>query len=141
MHRVIAGAFRSTLIGALTASLYSISSVAGAATPSGNTQAEIAHLLSYLETSRCEFYRNGSWHGSDEVRAYLERKKNYSMNRSLIGSAEDFIDMAATASSVSGEKYQVRCRSNPSVPSGEWLRAELERFRAARGQQGKTAGP
>jgi hypothetical protein len=71
----------------------------------------------------------------------LEKKKDYLVNRSLIGSAEDFINMAATASSASGEEYQVRCRPSPAVPSGEWLLAELERFRAVRGQQGKTAKP
>jgi hypothetical protein len=130
-----------TLRNVLLLSLLAISSLAGAATPSANAQAEIAHLLSYLETSRCEFYRNGSWHDPQEARAHLEKKKNYLMKRSLIGSAEDFIEKAATASSVSGEKYQVRCRPNPAVPSGEWLRAELERFRAARAQPGKTARP
>ena len=125
----------------LLASLFAISSVAGGSTPSANTQAEIAYLLSYLETSRCEFYRNGSWHDSKAARAHLEKKKNYLLNRALIGSAEDFIEKAATASSVSGEKYQVRCRPNPPAPAGAWLRAELERFRAARDQQGKTARP
>jgi hypothetical protein len=135
------GAFRLTLRTALLASLLAISSVAGAATPSANTQAEIAHLLSYLEISRCEFYRNGAWHDSSEARAHLEKKRNYLMNRAQIGSAEDFIEKAATASSVSGEKYQVRCRPGPAVPSGEWLRAELQRFRGARGQQGQTARP
>jgi hypothetical protein len=141
MHRVIAGAFRATSVAALLASLLWLSSVAAAATPSATTQAEIAHLLSYLETSRCEFYRNGSWHDSREARAHLEKKKNYLMNRAMIGSSEDFIDKAATASSVSGEQYKVRCRPNPPVPSSEWLRAELGRFRDARGQQGKSGPP
>jgi hypothetical protein len=130
-----------SLRSALLVLLVSIGTVAGAATPGTVTQAEIAHLLAYLETSRCEFYRNGAWHDSREARAHLEKKKNYLMKRSLIGTAEDFVDMAATASSVSGDKYQVRCRPSPAVPSGEWLLAELERFRAGRGQQGKTARP
>jgi len=138
---VISGASRWAGTVALLASFLVVSSVVGASMPSANTQAEIAYLLSYLETSRCEFYRNGSWHDSKAARAHLEKKKNYLMSRSLIGSAEDFIEKAATASSVSGEKYQVRCRPDPSAPTGEWLRAELERFRAARGQQGKTARP
>jgi hypothetical protein len=128
-----------SLRSALLVFLLSIGAVAGAATPSANTQAEIAHLLSYLEASRCEFYRNGTWHDSRAARAHLEKKKNYLVNRSMIGSAEDFIRMAGTASSVSGEKYQVRCRPSPAVPSGEWLRAELERFRAARAASTSTA--
>lgn len=118
----------------LLAFLASPGTAAVAAVPSANARVEIAHLLTYLETSRCDFYRNGSWHDSKEARAHLEKKKNYLMKRAVIGTAEDFVDMAATASSVSGEKYQVRCRPSPAVPSGEWLRAELARFRAARGQ-------
>jgi hypothetical protein len=133
--------FRVSLRSALLVFLVSIGTVAGAVTPSTTTQAEIAHLLSYLETSRCEFYRNGAWHDSAEARAHLEKKMSYLVKRSLIGTAEDFIDRAATASSVSGEKYLVRCRPSPAVPSGEWLRAELARLRAARSQQGRTAGP
>jgi hypothetical protein len=141
VHPVVAAAIRSTLIAALLATLLAIGSRAGAATPSATTQAEIAHLLSYLAASRCEFYRNGSWYDPGEARDHLEKKKNYLMNRSLIGSTDDFIDKAATASSVTGERYQVRCRPNPPVPSAEWLRAELERFRAARSPQGKAATP
>jgi hypothetical protein len=128
---VITGGFRVPLRGALLLFLALAGTLAGAAPPSASTQAEIAHLLSYLETSRCEFYRNGTWYDARDARAHLEKKKNYLVNRSLIGSAEDFIDRAATASSVSGEKYQVRCRPSPAVPSGEWLRAELKRYRAA----------
>jgi hypothetical protein len=126
---------------ALLAFVLASSTVAAADVPNAETRAEIAHLLSYLETSRCEFYRNGAWHDSSQARAHLEKKKDYLAKRSLIGSAEDFIERAATASSVSGEKYQVRCRPGPAVPSGEWLRAELQRFRGARGQPGQAARP
>src|SRR4029453_19231433 len=61
---------------------------------------------------------NGSWYDAREARAHVEKKMNYLASRSLIGSAEDFIDRAATASSVSGDEYLVRCASNrwPAVP-------------------------
>mgnify|MGYP001765015338 CR=1 FL=1 len=132
---MITGVFGVQLRSALLlAFLFSTGTTAVAAVPSADTQAEIAHLLTYLESSRCEFYRNGSWYDSKEARAHLEKKRSYLMKRSLIGTAEEFVDMAATASSVSGEKYQVRCRPSAVVPSGEWLRAELARFRAAGGQ-------
>lgn len=130
MYRVSAGVPRVFQRSTLLTILISIGVVAGAASPSSNSRAEIAHLLSYLETSRCEFYRNGTWYDSKEARAHLEKKYAYLMNRTLIGNAEDFIELAATGSSVSGKPYQVRCRPNASVPSGVWLRAELERFRA-----------
>jgi hypothetical protein len=109
-----------------------ISIAAGAASPSASAQDEIAHLLSYVETSGCDFYRNGTWYSAREARAHLEKKYQYLVNRSRVRNAEDFIDKAASSSSVSGEPYQVRCRPNETVPSAAWLRAELDRFRASR---------
>jgi len=106
-----------------------VTPVAHAATPSPATQAEITHLLDYLGNSKCEFYRNGAWHAAADARKHLEKKRDYLLKRSLIGSTEDFINRAATESSISGEKYKVRCKPNPAVPSGEWLRAELRRYR------------
>ena len=126
---------------ALMAVLLLIVAAAAAATPDPAAQAEIAHLLSYLETSGCAFYRNGTWHDAKEARAHLEKKRNYLVNRSLIGSTEDFIAKAATASSVSGEKYLVRCTPDQPVPSGAWLRAELQHFRVAGVEQDKTTKP
>jgi hypothetical protein len=105
------------------------SSVVQAATPSPATQAEITHLLDYLGRSKCEFYRNGTWHAAADARKHLEKKRDYLLQRSLIGSTEDFIDRAATASSMTGEKYQVRCKPSPAVPSADWLKAELGRYR------------
>ena len=111
--------------------------VANAATPSAQTQAEITHLLDYLGGSQCDFYRNGSWHDAPAARAHLEKKRDYLLKRSLIGSTEDFITRAATGSSLTGEKYQVRCKPNPAVPSSEWLRAELKRYRAEGPKRGQ----
>jgi hypothetical protein len=116
---------------ALLALLPAIIGVADAAAPGAAAQAEISHLLSYLGTSGCEFQRNGSWHDARAARAHPEKKYRYLANRSLIGSAEDFIDRAATSSSVTGETYYVRCPPNQAVASADWLRAELERLRAS----------
>lgn len=127
--------------GTLLALGMAIGGVASAAPPSPAALAEIAHLLSHLEASRCAFLRNGTWHDSRDARAHLQKKLDYMMKRSLVGSAEDFIARAATASSVSGAEYQVRCQPAPAVPSSEWLRDELRRFRAAHGGIGKAAGP
>lgn len=141
MHRVITGLFRVPARGALLAFLSLFGTFSGAATPGTNTRAEIAHLLAHLETSGCEFYRNGAWHEAGKARAHLEKKMSYLMNRALIGSAEDFIELAATSSSVSGATYRVRCPSGAAVRSDEWLRAELERYRAATGQHRKASAP
>jgi hypothetical protein len=121
---------RMSCIAALLVYLMAATVPASAGTPSPAAAAEIAHLLAYLGNSGCAFYRNGSWHDAREARTHLETKKNYLLKRSLIGSTEEFIDRAATSSSVSGERYLVRCAPSAPVAASAWLRAELARIRA-----------
>ena len=125
---------RSSLLSPTTAVilLLFVASESGAATPNAATQVEIAHLLTYLGNSGCDFHRNGSWHDASEARVHLKKKMDSLVNRSMVGSTEDFIVRAATTSSISGEKYQVRCRPAPAVASSDWLRDELKRLRAAK---------
>jgi hypothetical protein len=80
-------------------------STSWSAEPDAAARAEIAHLLQYLESSGCQFQRNGSWYPPAR---------------------------AATESSVSGP-YSVKCGAAAPVPSADWLRAELQRFRTTKG--------
>ena len=100
------------------------------AEPPTNVQVEVNFLLGYVEGSGCEFYRNGTWHDSKTAQAHLRDKYKYLAARNLITTTEDFIERAATGSSFSGQPYAVRCNGGAVVPSGQWLRAELARFRA-----------
>lgn len=90
---------------------------------------EIDHLLSHLQSSGCQFNRNGDWHDAADAAEHLQKKLNYALDKGAITSAEDFIDQAATQSSMSGKAYQVRCAQAAPQPSGQWLREELERYR------------
>ena len=103
-----------------------------ASTPAvdGAAKGEIAHLLDYLGSSRCEFNRNGEWHPAAEARSHLQRKLAHLLRREPSLSAEQFIASAASKSSVSGEPYQVRCTDAAALPSGSWFNAELQRYRA-----------
>jgi hypothetical protein len=100
-----------------------------AAMPSATAKAEIDQLLTRLESSGCQFERNGSWHNGAEARAHIERKYRYLLNRQLVGSTEDFILGAATQSSMSGKPYQVKC-GNTQVTSGQWMAEQLKQVRA-----------
>ncbi len=104
---------------------------AWAAPPDAQTQAEISHLLTYLASSDCDFYRNGSWYAAAEARDHLQRKLDYLAKRSLVGTTEDFISRAASSSSMSGEEYLVRCPGATPVKSRVWLAEELVRYRGA----------
>lgn len=96
-----------------------------------NAEAEIGHLLSYLERSECKFFRNGRWHNGQEARAHLEKKYRYLRRRDSITTTEDFIEQVATGSRMSSQFYQVQCDGAELVPSALWLRTELIRFRQA----------
>ena len=104
-------------------------SVASAAPPA-IAQAEINYLLGFIESSGCEFYRNGSRYDSKRAQAHLREKYELLAAADQINTAEDFIEKAATKSSLSGRPYQVRCGGGEAVTTNQWLRQVLARYRA-----------
>lgn len=103
--------------------------VVHAASPK-NTQMEVDFLLGYLAVSGCEFYRNGTWYGSDAAQAHLRKKYAYLAALNMVETADDFIEKAGSESSFSGNAYQVRCNGGAAVTSRKWLSDELARFRS-----------
>ena len=87
--------------------------------------------MSRLEASGCEFNRNGTWHPAAEAKSHLLRKLKYFEDRGAVQTTEQFIDMAASSSSKSGQPYLVRCGNGATVESGQWLRAQLQDARSA----------
>ena len=98
------------------------------ATAASVTDVEIVHLLGYLERSGCAVYRNGRWYSASDARAHLEKKYRYLLDRGLVDTTEDFIDRVATASSMSGEPYRVKCDEHEPISSADWLTKELQRL-------------
>jgi len=90
------------------------------------TAEEIGHLLQYIEQSECVFIRNSEEH--DSVAALEHIRMKYGYVKSRVNTAEDFIEYAATKSSLSGKPYLVRCEG-VDLLTAEWLKAELARFR------------
>ncbi len=101
------------------------------AAPSATAQREIKGLMEALSASSCEFQRNGTWHGRDEARKHLQRKYDYLLERNLAGTAEQFIERAASKSSISGRAYQVRCPGQPVQPAATWFRTKLDALRGS----------
>jgi hypothetical protein len=91
------------------------------------TAAEIAHLLAAVEASQCTFIRNGTPHPSAEARAHMEMK--YRHVRGRVDTAEDFIELVGSQSSITGRPYLVDCTDESQRRSRDWL---LERLRAFR---------
>lgn len=124
--------FRFRLAMLIAAAALGASLDASAAPPAPEVRNEVAQLLAHLESTGCRFFRNGTWHEAREARAHLQRKYDYLAKRGLISSAEDFIDRAATRSSVSGNRYRVRCGAQDAVDGAAWLNDALARQRAVR---------
>ena len=97
-------------------------------------RAEIDAMLAQLESSGCEFNRAGTWHAGAQAKAHLLRKLAYMEGEGTIQSAEQFIELAGSTSSTSGEPYLVRCGSAAPVASAAWLLSQLQAMRSrARG--------
>ena len=97
---------------------------------SAASKAEISALLDRLGASGCQFNRNGTWYSSVKAKSHLTRKLDYLLKRKLVESPEQFIALAGSKSSQSGEEYQVKCGSEPAVSSATWLTAQLKELRA-----------
>jgi len=92
-------------------------------------RAEVDALLARLQSSGCEFNRNGSWYAGAEARAHLLKKLDYLEGKGQVQTTEQFIALGASASSTSGKPYLVRCAGKPAVPSDGWLTGELQQLR------------
>jgi hypothetical protein len=97
--------------------------------PPPAAQAEVEYLLNYIAKSDCEFLRNGSWYDAKRAEAHLRYKYERLVSSDQIRTAEDFIDRAATQSSLSGQPYQVRCTGKDATSTNEWLRDALVKHR------------
>ncbi|MFZ4478269.1 MAG: DUF5329 family protein [Rhodoferax sp.] len=104
-----------------------------AATLAPAARVEIEVLLSRLEVSACDFNRNGSWYQAAQAKAHLLNKLKYLEDRGLVQSAEQFIELGASSSSISGQAYLVRCSGGAAVASRSWLGSQLQLVRSAAG--------
>jgi hypothetical protein len=101
------------------------------AAPSPAAKAEIDYLLSSIASSDCRFYRNGTWYDAKSAAAHLRYKYEIMSAKDLIHDADDFIDKAATKSSLSGSEYAIKCEGVAQVSSRQWLTGLLASYRAS----------
>ena len=117
---------KALLLGGL---LLCVSQIASAA-PTLKTKAEISGLMDALEDSGCRFQRNGSWHDAAEARAHLQRKYDYLLRKDKVDTAEQFIERAASRSSISGRAYRVQCKGMEQ-DAASWFNGQLKRLRSS----------
>ena len=90
------------------------------------TQGEIAHLLSQIAQSDCQFIRNSKTYSPEQAVEHINNKYNYLKNR--IKTTEQFIKYAASRSSITGSDYHIRC-GEVTITSREWLEEQLRMYR------------
>lgn len=87
----------------------------------------IQYLITYVRDSDVQFERNFSGHDSVEAARHIEKK--YQHFKDKIETPEQFIELCATASLVTGKQYQVITKQGDEIPAGQWLNAELDHYR------------
>jgi hypothetical protein len=118
--------FKSSLLALIVA----LSSLPAAhAAPTAAAMIEINHLLGLIEQSSCEFFRNGTWYDGQRAQAHLRAKFDALAATDQIKTAEDFIEKAASKSSMSGQPYQIKCGGGAAMTTGQWFSAALARYR------------
>ena len=110
----------------LLAILVVMSSVAIADVPPGQLS-EVNHLLAFVKNSGCIINRNGTDHPAEEGVSHIEMKYDYF--RDDIKSTEEFIELSATKSTMSGDYYTVKCPGMEVIKTKDWLFEELKQFR------------
>jgi len=91
--------------------------------PSGRVEQTIRHLIAYVSGSDLRFVRNATTYTPVEAAAHMEKK--YRHFRDDIVTAEDFIELCATKSLLSGEPYLVVDSQGNESRTSDWLKAEL----------------
>lgn len=96
-----------------------------------NTESEILYLIQFVETSQCQFERNGTVYDSADAADHLQLK--YRRGQRYADTAEHFIDRLASKSSFSGKPYFIQCKNTEWESVEIWLHKALDNYRHARG--------
>ena len=95
---------------------------------SSSTQLEIEHLLNFIRNSSCIIDRNGNTYAAVKAISHIEKK--YAYFEDEIETTEDFIELSASKSTMSGKYYMVRCGDGEQIRTRDWLLQELTGLRA-----------
>ena len=92
-----------------------------------NVDDTIRYLLDFVSKSDCTFIRNGVPHTGKEAANHFRSK--YEHFESEIKTPEDFIQMSATKSMITGKPYLVKTTDGTVIPCADWLGKVLADYR------------
>lgn len=96
--------------------------------PTARADATIRHLINHVAGSDMRFVRNDSEYTPEEAASHMQKK--YRHFREDISTPEDFIELCATKSLMSGEPYRVIDPKGKERNTSDWLRNELAIYQA-----------
>ena len=87
---------------------------------------KIDFLISSVENLKgAKFIRNGTEHNGKEAAEHLRMKLQ---NVLVIKTADDFIRLCASKSSISGKPYMIRLTDGKTIKSEEYFREKLKEY-------------
>jgi hypothetical protein len=89
----------------------------------------VQHLIAHVSQSDLTFIRNDVRYTGKEASEHMQKK--YAHFRDKIKTAEDFIELCASRSLLSGRPYLVVNEKGEKISANEWLRTELMVYRAS----------
>ena len=106
-----------------------------AAAPDPNASQEIEYLISSVEHMQdATFVRNGVSYDARKAASHLRMKLKYA--GSNVKSAEDFIRMCASRSSISGKPYELRFADGRVMTSESYFTGKLAEYRKSHAKEG-----
>jgi len=96
--------------------------------PESALDATNLYLMQYIGNSGLTFIRNNNKHDAKAALAHVQRKYEYYRDR--IESPEQFIELTASRSLVSGRPYEVILADGSRKTMREWLLEALAMYRA-----------
>jgi hypothetical protein len=89
---------------------------------------KIEFLISSVENSEgVIFIRNGTEHNGKEAAGHLRMKLQ---NTFVVETADDFIRLCASKSSLTGKPYMIRLADGKTIQSEEYFRGKLKEYRS-----------
>jgi hypothetical protein len=96
------------------------------AEPTAQVDQTIQHLIGYVSGSGLTFIRNSGEYTPAEAAEHMNRK--YQHTRGDIETPDEFIELCATKSLLSGKPYLVVAAEGKEQRTSDWLRAELAAY-------------
>ncbi len=117
----------SSILAVAVAVFFFTSTASGVEGPLNTAQDAIQHLLDYVTRSDRVFIRNSKQYSPREAAEHMQKK--YEHFKDEIETPEQFIELCATRSLLSGKPYLVMDKQGKTIKTGEWLATELEAYR------------